>query len=117
MSTLFPKKIDILRRVVTLVEGEPVYTETPGFFLGSVQPLANKPDKDMKDLPTGRMDMGRVRVYASERLNVGKEGVSGTGDVILWVGNRYELTKEISYQMGVIPSFKYLAELLPGVTP
>lgn len=113
MSTLFPIQIDILVRSTSLVRGEYVVTETPGTILGSVQPLPNKVGKDMKDLPAGRVDFGRVRVYTSSRLNVGVEGTAGVGDVIVWEGHRYEVTREIPYQMRIQPCYKYICSLAP----
>ncbi len=114
MSTLFPIQIDIIVRTSTLTRGEYVVTETPGTITGSVQPLPNRADKDMKDLPTGRVDYGRLRVYTSSRLKVGVEGGAGVGDIVVWEGYRYEVVREITYQMRILPCYKYICELVPA---
>jgi hypothetical protein len=72
MSTLFPRTISILRRVGSRVNGRWTSEETSMNVTGSVQPVSGK---DTQFLPEGRRDVGTVKIYCNERLNVSVEGL------------------------------------------
>ena len=106
MSTLFPRTISILRRVGSRVNGRWTFEETSMNVTGSVQPVSGK---DTQFLPEGRRDVGTVKVYCNERLNVSVEGSENSGDVVIWRGKTWEVFQELDFANDIINHYKYLA--------
>lgn len=88
-----------------------VGTVTRATFRGSVQPMPARENKGFKELPIGRIDVGRVRIYSSVPLKSGGEG-KPRGDVVIFEGMKYEVIKDIPHQMGVLKHYKYIGEYL-----
>lgn len=89
---------------------------TKGTFRGSVQPMPARENRGFKDMPEGRVDIGRVRIYSSVPLKSGGEG-GPRGDVVVFEGFRYEIVKAIPNRMGLINHYKYIGEYCGEVTP
>lgn len=106
MSTLFPRTISILRRVGSRVNGRWTSEETSMNVTGSVQPVSGK---DTQFLPEGRRDVGTVKIYCNERLNVSVEGSENSGDVVIWRGKKWEVFQELDFSNDIINHYKYLA--------
>ncbi len=106
MSTLFPRTISILRRVGSRVNGHWTFEETSMNVTGSVQPVSGK---DTQFLQEGRRDVGTVKVYCNERLNVSVEGSENSGDVVIWRGKKWEVFQELDFANDIINHYKYLA--------
>jgi hypothetical protein len=95
-----------------------IWTESddlPGTFEGSIQPLSYK---DIQALPAGREDKGKIKIYSDVQLPIGSEINPGTEDIektsgaiIDWQGKTWEIIQELSYQMGLISHYKYIAEI------
>ena len=83
-------------------------------FKGTVQPMPARENKGFKDIPTGRFDAGRVRVYSDIPLRAGSEG-GARGDVVRFNNQRFEVVRDIAHQMGIIPHYKYIAEYIGEV--
>ena len=76
---------------------------------GSIQSLNSK---DSLAFEMGSRDTGKVKAYSTERLNVRERGKS-QGDYITYAGRIYQLFVEMPYLNGIIPHYKYFAELCP----
>ena len=114
MSTLFPRTISILRRVGSRVNGRwTTSEETSMNVTGSVQPVSGK---DTQFLPEGRRDVGTVKVYCNERLNVSVEGSENSGDVVIWRGKKWEVFQELDFANDIINHYKYLAGYIGEAT-
>jgi hypothetical protein len=110
MSTLFPKIISIE------VESGGDYDNTTGkwvpgvitttTFTGSVQPMTGKEVKSYEYL---RQNIGHVKIYSSSKLNLSVKGGDTPGDIVLWLGKKYEVVKELEYQNDLINHYKYIA--------
>ncbi|MGD8707091.1 MAG: hypothetical protein PVI88_00220 [Nitrosopumilaceae archaeon] len=97
------------------VEGE--WTESPaepGTFNGSIQPLNYK---ELNALQIGREDKGKIKIYSDIELPIGSEIEVGqeemektSGAIITWQGKLWEVIKQVSYQMGIISHYKFIAE-------
>lgn len=105
--TLFPKQISYISRTGSYVSGRWQNTEVPATFLGSVQPVNGK---EIEALPIARRDIGSVKIYSSIPLQVSTQGSDTPGDLVLWVGRRWEIVAELANQNDLIPHFKYIAQ-------
>lgn len=108
MSTLFPRNtIDYYTVTVSTTNG--VDTEIPvaSTFIGSVQPTTGK---DIESLPSGRGDLGMVKIYSDTELNVSVEGSNTPGDIVVWQGQRWQVVHEMKFQNSLINHYKYFAE-------
>lgn len=83
-------------------------------FVGTLQPMPARENIGYRDLPGGRINAGRLRIYSDRPLKVGKEGEI-RGDVVHYEGGRYEIGKDIAHQNGIIPHYKYIAEYIGEV--
>lgn len=107
MSVLFPKTISYLVVTGSRVKGKFVEVETPGTFTGDVQPVTGR---DLDVVQVGRQDIGKIKVYANESLNVSVEGSNTPGDMIIWQGGKWEIIAKMANQNDLIPHYKYIAE-------
>ncbi len=107
MSTLFPHVISVIQQTGSRVNGRWV-NNTPSVrnITGSVQPVSGK---DTQFLPENRRDVGVVKVYSNEKLNVSTQGGSSSGDIVVWRGKKWEVFQELDFANGLINHFKYLA--------
>lgn len=76
---------------------------------GSIQPVTGK---DTLAFEMGSRDAGKVKVYSTERLQCRERGVA-EGDFVVYCSRPYQLVGEMPYANGVIPHFKYYADLVP----
>lgn len=107
MSTLFPHVLAVIKRTGSRVNGR--WVQAPGTkanVTGSVQPVSGK---DTQFLPEGRRDVGVVKIYSNEALNVSLEGTQNSGDVVVWHGKKWEVFQELAHANGIINHYKYLA--------
>lgn len=106
MSTLFPHIIAIIRRIGSRVGGRWTNAEIHANITGSVQPVSGK---DTQFLPENRRDVGVVKVYCNEKLNVSTQGGDSSGDIVIWHGKKWEVFQELDFANGLINHYKYLA--------
>lgn len=83
-------------------------------FVGTIQPMPARESIGYRDLPVGRINAGRVRIYSRKELKVGIEGES-RGDVVHYDGGRYEIKGDIPHRNNLIPHYKYIAEYIGEV--
>ena len=114
MSVLFPKTINYIAVTGSRVKGKWSGSETPGTFTGNVQPLTGR---ELDVVQVGRKDIGKVKVYANQSLNVSVEGSNTPGDIIIWQGGRWEIIAKLPYQNDLINHYKYIAEFRETYTP
>lgn len=107
MSTLFPKTINYLAVTFTRVKGKVSRTETPGTFVGSVQPVTGK---DIDAEQVGRVDIGKVKIYSNTPLNVAIEGTANSGDIVIWQNKKWEVLALLDNQNDLINHYKQIAE-------
>ena len=89
----------------SMVEGA-VTTRT---VRGTIQSITAK---DTLAFEMGSRDTGKVKVYCSERLSAREQGTA-EGDYIAYAGRIYQLFVDMPYLNGLIPHYKYFAELCP----
>lgn len=106
MSTLFPHTIAVIRKTGAHVNGRWNEAGEVSNITGSVQPLNGK---ETQFLPEGRRDVGAVKVYCNQRLNVSTQGTETPGDIVIWRGKKWEVFAELDFANGIISHFKYLA--------
>lgn len=108
MATLFPKTITYRRYSVT-DDGYGRFTKayTTATFQGSVQPMTGK---EVESLEVGRRDLGKRKIYSSEKLKVAVEATAFSGDVVEWQDDLYEIIQEMTFQNDLIGHYKYVAE-------
>ncbi len=90
----------------------PITTTT---FIGTIQPMPARENIGFREMPTGRVAVGRVRVYSRTALTPSKES-GPKGDVVHYEGGRFEIIRDITHKNGIIPHYKYIAEYLGEVT-
>lgn len=114
MSILFPK-VGVHKKTVQAVGSyvngvwqDGVKTTTT--FTADVQPMTSK---ETSALSIGSMNLGKVKIYTNDVLNVTGDGDNQKGDIITWDGdgNDYEVISQSTYTNGLIPHGKYIAEL------
>lgn len=110
MSTLFPSSISIKQVTGSRSGGKwvPVITEVT--FTGSVQPVSAH---ELLALDIGRQNVGKLKIYSNSKIFVSRTATDKSGDLILWDGKLYEVIQENYYANGLIPHYKYFAELRP----
>ena len=106
MSTLFPHVIAVIKRTGNRTKGRWSETTAPSNITGSVQPVSGK---DTQFLPENRRDVGVVKIYCNEKLNVSTEGGENPGDIVVWRGKKWEVFQELDFANGLINHYKYLA--------
>lgn len=110
MSVLFPKKYNIVRFTGADIDGDWVETRSPEIeILADAQPITGR---ELETLNIGRENIGKIRIFTDEILDVSLEG-SGTNSTYFDYGgcNWYEIIQENSYQGGLINHNSYIAEL------
>lgn len=109
MSTLLPRNTIVYYPVTTsVIKGEGTKTEgAASSFIGSVQPTTGK---DFESTPSLRQDIGTVKIYSDTQLNVSIAGTTNSGDIVIWQGQRWEITDEMKFQNGLINHYKYFGE-------
>jgi len=76
-------------------------------FSGTVQPADQN---TIRALAGGRENDGSLMVFSDVRLQISEQTTNKAGDVLVYEGVSYELTREQSFQNSLLPHFKYLAE-------
>lgn len=110
--SLFPKPFTVIRVTRALVRG--VYVDgTPqtltfqGSQGGTVQPLSGK---DLQNLEPASRTIGKVWIRTTSELRTRTEGSLEKADVLVHAGKRWEVISDETYDNGLIPHHKYLAE-------
>lgn len=81
-------------------------TWTPLTISGSIQPLSFK---DIKLLPEGRADVGRMVLFTESTLMLPTEGSEYPADMVIHQGALWEVVSVESWQV-LIPHNKYMLE-------
>lgn len=109
----FRKHFTIIRKQAgTYVNGVFVDgVETQQTIMATVQPLKNE---DMVELPQGRRISDIIKIYTSEVLNTTEDnGANKQPDKIFWKDSWFEITSTGTFQMGIIPHYRYWAIRIP----
>ena len=118
MSILFPENITAVDYTVSQNKMEVTKSAgVPYTIQADIQP--EKGDDEAVTLYTteqGRKEIGLVKVYSNQQLNVAKEGQTLTGTVLTWNGQKWEVVQELPYIKNsfftIIDHYKYVAQLL-----
>lgn len=110
--SLFRKSWPALKRVGELAQtgenrGHDVVTETPFTMYGSCQPMDGKA---VQNLPVGRVDLGKIKIFTKDVLTVSEEATENVGDVVVYAGRHWEVIWLAPWQNGVISHNEYVAE-------
>ncbi len=84
------------------VEGQPATLSIPM----SVQPMKLS---EMEALPEGRRSSRAVKIYSDAELIAADQDTGQNGDIVTWLGKKWEVVSCMPYQGGVIPHWKALA--------
>jgi hypothetical protein len=117
MSTLFPKPITVIRKDPGTFSDLGRYQEgvtNEIIIYGSVQPDTGK---DNQAQEVGLEDLGKVKCYMNEPLQVSSEGNNIVGDRVIYQNKEWEVLRDLPYQNDLIPHYKYIAEYRREYTP
>lgn len=114
MSILFPK-VGIHKKTVQAV-GSYVNgiwqdgTEITTTFTADIQPMTSR---EISNLSIGSMNLGKIKIYTNDDLNIMGDGNNQKGDIITWDGdgNDYEVISCDSHTNNLLSHKKYIAEL------
>jgi len=109
MSVLFPRPVTVFKQTGgARVKGrwvEGTYVEET--ITGRVRHFTSY---EIASLPDGKTDIGHVKVFSNDPLNISEDGGDALGDIVLWEGRYYEIVKESHKPQGVIDHYRYEAE-------
>jgi hypothetical protein len=89
---------------------------TENTILADIQPITGE---ELKSLNVGRENVGKIKIYTNNKLNIGQEGTSISdnvvkwinGDKITWNNEIYELIAEEIRDNNILNHYKYIGEL------
>ena len=114
MSLFYPSSFTVTNRTTgaytngVWAEG----SETSRTITGSVQPFTAR---DYISTPGGRDDVGMVKIYTTETMQVSKAGGDTSGDLLEWQGKVWKVTGKYNYSNNIISHNKYIAEYIGDV--
>ena len=73
----------------------------------SVQPVTGK---ELENMNVGRRNIGKIKCYTDEELQISKPDEDFTGDLVLFQNDLYEIIAKEPWQSGIINHYKYYAE-------
>lgn len=83
---------------------------TESTIIADVQPMTGE---EINNLNIGRENVGKIKIYYNDELNITKEGTDIIGDIVEWNGEDYELIAKLNYDNNLINHYKYIGELRP----
>ena len=84
------------------------------YFTADIQPITGY---ELETLEIGQKDLGKIKIYTNDNLNVTGDGNSQKGDIITWNGDgqNYEVIAELNYDNNIINHRKYIAEIRSNI--
>lgn len=114
MGILFPKTGAHQKTVYGVggyVDGRWVdETTTTTNLTADIQPMSGE---EVESLNIGDRNLGKIKIYCDDVLNISDETTGQKGDIITWDANgeNYEVISEQVYNNGLIEHIKYIGEL------